>query len=144
QRVVKGDVPRREAALRVVVVVQSQADLLQVVLALGPVGRLTHLLDGRQQQADEYSNDGDDDEQFNERESVTPESGHDAPPSRRGGRGNVRVVGDTTTPASYRSPGGMQAFHYGTGAPRIRRSRCSAASAGPHWRRASTLSASSS
>ena len=58
----------REAAVGVVVVVQRQAELLEVVLALGPVGRLADLLDGGQEQADQDRDDRDDDEQLDERE----------------------------------------------------------------------------
>src|SRR5262249_33142357 len=49
----------RESFIDIVVVVAGQTDLLEVVLALGTVGGLTHLLHGRQQQADEHGNDGD-------------------------------------------------------------------------------------
>src|SRR5262249_14120262 len=44
-----------------------QADLLQVVLTFGAAGGLPHLLDGRQQQADQDGDDGNDDEQLDER-----------------------------------------------------------------------------
>ena len=48
--------------------VQSQADLFQVVGAVGPGSGFTHLLHGRHQKTDENRDDGHDDEQFNERE----------------------------------------------------------------------------
>src|SRR5205823_6186666 len=43
-----------------------------VVLALGPVGGLADLLDGRQQQADQHADDGDDDQQLDQREAANP------------------------------------------------------------------------
>jgi hypothetical protein len=52
----------------VVVVVQRQAELFEVVLALRPVGRLAHLLYGGQQQPDQDGDDGDDNEQLDEGE----------------------------------------------------------------------------
>src|SRR5262245_57611204 len=61
----------REETQRVVVVVERQADLLEVVLALRPRGRLAHLLDGGQEQADEDGNDGEDDQQLDQRERAT-------------------------------------------------------------------------
>ena len=58
--------PRRSRQLPVyiVAIVDSQADLLEVVLALGAASSLAHLLHSRQQQADEDSNDGDDHQQL--------------------------------------------------------------------------------
>jgi hypothetical protein len=50
-----------------VVIVQRQADLLEVVAALSAAGRLAGLLDGRQQQGDQDRDDRDDHEQFDER-----------------------------------------------------------------------------
>jgi hypothetical protein len=37
-----------------------QADLFQVILTLSLVRRFANLLDGRHEQADQYANDGDD------------------------------------------------------------------------------------
>src|SRR5262249_49330528 len=54
--VAAGDVPRREALVGAVVVVQGEADLLEVVLALEAGRRLPHPLDGGQQQADQDRN----------------------------------------------------------------------------------------
>ena len=54
---------------RRVVVVQCQADLLQVVRALHASGRFADLLHGGKQQADQDRDDGDDHEQFDEREA---------------------------------------------------------------------------
>jgi hypothetical protein len=47
---------------------QGEADLLQVVAALHAVGRLAHLLDRRQQQADEDGDDRYHDQQLDQRE----------------------------------------------------------------------------
>jgi hypothetical protein len=48
---------------------QSNADLLQVVLALRSRRRFTHLLHSGKQQADQDGDDRDDDEQFDQRET---------------------------------------------------------------------------
>jgi len=53
---------RRELLEAVVVRVRRQAELLEVVLALGAVGGLAHLLHGGQQQADQHRDDGDHDQ----------------------------------------------------------------------------------
>ena len=45
-------------------------DLLHLVLALHPRGRLADLLHGGEEQADQDGDDGDDHEQFDERESA--------------------------------------------------------------------------
>jgi hypothetical protein len=50
---------------------ERQADLVQVIGAGNTVGRRPHFLHGRQQQANEYGDDGDDHKQFNQRESMT-------------------------------------------------------------------------
>ena len=60
-----------EGALLVVVIVQRQAELVEVVGALGPVGRLAHLLNRGEQQRDQHRDDGDDHQQLNERESLS-------------------------------------------------------------------------
>jgi hypothetical protein len=46
--------------------VHRQPDLLEVVGALHLVGRLADLLDGRQEQADQHGDDGDDDQQLDQ------------------------------------------------------------------------------
>ena len=51
--VARQDHDRREGVVRGQVVVQGQADLLQVVRALGPPGGLAGRLDGGQEQADQ-------------------------------------------------------------------------------------------
>src|SRR5262249_38771335 len=56
-RGVFGDGARREAAERFMVVVQGQADLLEVIAAAHAVGGLPDLLHGRQQQGDQDAND---------------------------------------------------------------------------------------
>ena len=56
--------------MALVVVVDGQADLLQVVDALRAPGGLAGRLHGGQEQADQDGDDGDDDEQFDEREAV--------------------------------------------------------------------------
>ena len=54
--------PGRQAAHRAVVVVHGDADLLEVVDALGPPRGLARRLDRRQQQRDQHGDDGDDDQ----------------------------------------------------------------------------------
>src|SRR5919198_1519086 len=58
-----------QAAERVVVVVERQADLLEVIRALHAIRRLADLLDGGQEQANEDRDDGDDDEQLDQGEA---------------------------------------------------------------------------
>src|SRR5262249_18383571 len=53
----------------IVVVVHGDAHLLEIILASGPVGGFTDLLDRRQQQADQDGDNRDDDQQFNQGES---------------------------------------------------------------------------
>ena len=54
-----------------VVVVDRQAELLQVVDALGPPGGLAGRLDGGQQQGDQDGDDRDDHQQLDQRERAT-------------------------------------------------------------------------
>ena len=69
---------RREHALGVVIAVQRQADLLQVVLAVGASSRLAGRLDGGRTSADQEADDGDDHQQFDEGEaSILGRSGTD-------------------------------------------------------------------
>ena len=59
----------REVALAALLgVVKCDADLMQVVLAGGHPGSLSHSLYGRQQQGHQHDDDGDHDQQLDERE----------------------------------------------------------------------------
>ena len=60
---------RGEALVGRVVVVDGQADLLEVVLALQPGRGLADLLDGGEQQPDQDRDDGDHDEQLDQGET---------------------------------------------------------------------------
>src|SRR5947209_931822 len=51
------------------IVVGRQTNLVQVVLAAGAGGRLTHFLDGRQEQPHQNGDDGDHHEKLDEREA---------------------------------------------------------------------------
>ena len=53
---------------------RRQAELLEVVDALGAAGRLAGRLDGRQQQRDQDGDDGDDDEQLDQGETPSASS----------------------------------------------------------------------
>ena len=60
------------------IVVQSESDLLEVVLALSPTRRLASLLHSGQQQCDQHGDNRDHDEQLDEGEAVfTTVSGQD-------------------------------------------------------------------
>src|SRR5262249_37801427 len=72
-------VTRRQRLVDVVVVVTGEPDLFQVVLAPGTAGGLAHLLHGWQEQADEYGDDGDDDEQLDQGEAPAL-TAHERPP----------------------------------------------------------------
>src|SRR5436305_1315307 len=70
-------------------VVHGQADLLEVVGALEARGRLAHLLDGGEQEADQHGDDGDDDQQLDQREGasataagVCVDAAHETDPQR--------------------------------------------------------------
>lgn len=52
------------------VVVKTDADLLEIVAALGPRCRLANPLDRRHQKCYENSDDGDDNQELDERESI--------------------------------------------------------------------------
>jgi ferritin-like metal-binding protein YciE len=62
---------------------QGQAELLHVVLALRATGRLTGLLDRRQQQGNQDRDDGDDHEQFDESETSPLGLNHDTTPAEK-------------------------------------------------------------
>jgi hypothetical protein len=52
-------------------VVQREAELLQIVQALRATGRFSGRLHGRQQERHERADDGDDDQQLNQREGAS-------------------------------------------------------------------------
>ena len=60
---------RRENAERAFIVVNSQADLLQVVHTLGTAGSFTSRLDGGQKQRDQDGDDGNHDKKFDQGEA---------------------------------------------------------------------------
>ena len=62
----------REMPLRFHVLLARGGQLPDVVGATGPPAALASRLHGRQEQADECADDGDDDEQLNEREARLP------------------------------------------------------------------------
>ncbi len=66
---------RGEGQMRRFVIVAGERDLLEVVPALRAASGFAGLLDGREQEADENRDDGNDDEQLNERESASPGHG---------------------------------------------------------------------
>ena len=53
------------------VIVASECELLQAVLAIEPRRRLPHVLHRSKQQANENANDRNDDEQLDEREGLS-------------------------------------------------------------------------
>src|SRR5262249_34416472 len=93
QRPAVGTPGGRKEAPRVVEVVQGQAQLLEVVGTLHTAGRLAHLLDGGEQEADEDGDDGDHHQQLDQRESrkalgirhLTANSAHDDTCERENG-----------------------------------------------------------
>ena len=60
----------REAAVGALVIGDAEANLLQVVGALGPTGRLAGRLYRGEQQSNQDGDDGDDDQQFDEGETA--------------------------------------------------------------------------
>jgi len=67
--------PHRIPSPRSLVIGRGDADLAQVVDTLRPPGGLAGCLHGRQEQRHEAADDGDDDEQFDERESAPGDHG---------------------------------------------------------------------
>ncbi len=59
---------------------QGQPDLLEVIGAFAPRGRFANLLHGRQQQADQDGDNGDDDQQLDQCECAADP--HDVAPVR--------------------------------------------------------------
>jgi len=91
---VVGDlVGRRQSPAGVVVPVQRQALLLEAVLALRARRRLAHLLDGWQQQADEYGDNRDHDQQLDQRERAPTATTHKTPQVAPGYDGRRRGLG---------------------------------------------------
>ena len=78
--------PGGERVVGVVVAVQGQADLLQVVDALGPPRRLACGLDGGQEQGDQDADDRDDHQELDQREGRAASAGG------RCGRATARVL----------------------------------------------------
>jgi hypothetical protein len=81
------DIFRREVVVGVVVIVQGEADLVEVVAALHAGRGFANLLHRGQQKPDQDADDGDDDEQLDqgEREPPAPlgdERSHDYAPFR--------------------------------------------------------------
>jgi hypothetical protein len=62
---------RQGAVISVHVVVAGESDLLELVLALQPRGRVPHFLHGRQQQADQDGDDRDHHQKLDESEAAT-------------------------------------------------------------------------
>ncbi len=71
----RGNIPRGERAVRIVIVVHRQADLLQVVEARRAAGRLAGLLHGGQKQGNQNADDGNYHQQLDEGETFA--EGHD-------------------------------------------------------------------
>lgn len=76
----RGDVAVGKELVIVVVIVEGQAHLLQIVLALGAAGRFPRLLDCGQEQSDQDRDDRNDHQQLNQRKSTTT---HKIPPNER-------------------------------------------------------------
>src|SRR5437660_826408 len=68
------------------IVMDGQPHLFEVVAAAGAVGGLAHLLDGGQKKSNQDGNDGNNDQQFDEREgqplAVSRDTVHFRPPIR--------------------------------------------------------------
>src|SRR5262249_29264007 len=61
----------REHRMGRLIVVDGQAELFEVVDALGAPGRLARRLDGREQQGDQYRNNCDDDQELDQGETTS-------------------------------------------------------------------------
>src|SRR5262249_47304572 len=68
--------PGREEFEGVVMIVDGQANLLEVIGALCQVRGFTHLLNRRYQEGDQNRDDRDHDQQFDQREPGTPPAAH--------------------------------------------------------------------
>ena len=62
---------RLQAFEGVVIIVQRQADLLEVVRTAHAIGGLAHLLHGGEEQTNQDGDDGNHDQQFDEREAAS-------------------------------------------------------------------------
>jgi hypothetical protein len=71
----------REGAIDIMVIVQGEADLLEVVDALGASGGLAGRLDGGQQQRDQHGDDRNHDQELDQGECT---SSHGLNPPRKG------------------------------------------------------------
>ena len=63
------------------VIVHGQADLLQIVDALGPPCGFARRLNGRQQEGDQDRDDGDDDQKLDQRKTASSALPHEKVPS---------------------------------------------------------------
>jgi hypothetical protein len=106
----------REATERRVVVVEGQPHLLEVVLAREPRSGGPHLLNGRQQQADQHPDDGDGDHKFDQGEPAAAELGYRGVARPRGG-----VAGSPARASRGRSGGGRIASSGGSDPDRAER-----------------------
>ena len=133
---------RRKRLMRAVVVVHGQPELLEVVLALGLPGRLSGLLDGRQQEGHQDGDDGDDHQQLDQRKALADKglrhwaAGLNHGGEREGGGGEERTGEAKTCPgraprewrgrtwmrALYRAPAAVQTGLRTRRAPPRRRS----------------------
>jgi hypothetical protein len=78
--------PNGETHVRVVVILQGEAQLLEIVVALRAAGSFARGLNGGQQQRYEYADDGDHHQQLHQRKTKPPflsKSGHDDYPQKR-------------------------------------------------------------
>ena len=66
----RADVARREDAHGLLVIVQCQADLLEIIGAAAAPGRLAGGLHGRKQECDQDGDDRDDDQQLDQCEAA--------------------------------------------------------------------------
>src|SRR5262249_20003099 len=90
--------PRWETAIGIVIVMDGHSQLLQIVGTLHPVGRLAHLLHGRQKEADEHRNDGNDHQELDQGKGPPgPPPKHDVKPWHR----KILLEEGRKTPATH-------------------------------------------
>ena len=79
---VANGIPHGEGVVLIVIILGGQADLLEIVRALGTSGGLAGRLHGRQQQRDQHGDDGDHHQQLDQGEcgpnGATKRLGHDS------------------------------------------------------------------